>query len=243
VRGVGVAMKSLFLNEEDVVHKVDIKPGGYILIEVSDTGGGIEADVIEKIFEPYFTTKKEEGGTGLGLATVHSIVREHGGALSVYSEVGLGTTFQVYLPKLKEQKEKTDQNSLLYEQNSTGTEHILIVDDEDIVVELIRSMLTQLGYRVTAQTDSTVAWEIFEQNPDTFDLLLTDMAMPHMTGIELAKKVLLSKPNFPIILCTGFSEMINKEKAEAIGIREYLMKPVLKSRLSVSVRRALGDEK
>ncbi|MCI5143149.1 MAG: response regulator, partial [Candidatus Electrothrix sp. ATG1] len=193
-------------------------------------------------FEPYFTTKKEEGGTGLGLATVHAIVHEHGGSLSVYSEPGIGTTFQVYLPKFTEQEKTTEQNGFRQEQHKTGTEHILVVDDEETVAGLIQSMLIQLGYKVTAKTDSLAALAVYEQAPETFDLLITDMAMPHMTGIELAKKVLLIKPDFPIILCTGFSEAVNEEKAEAIGIREYLMKPVLRSKLAASVRRALGDE-
>ena len=123
----------------------------------------------------------------------------------------------------------------------SGTEHILVVDDENSVVDITRYMLTQLGYKVTVQTDSPAAWELFAQQPEAFDLVITDMAMPKMTGIELAKKILERRPDFPVILCTGFSQMINEEKAKSLGIKAYLMKPVLKSKLAASVRQALGE--
>ncbi|MCI5220321.1 MAG: response regulator, partial [Candidatus Electrothrix sp. LOE2] len=218
-----------------------LQPGSYILIEVSDTGHGMTSDVLEKIFEPYFTTRKEQGGTGLGLATVHAIVHEHKGTVSVYSEPKQGTTFRVYLPQLKEEKEQDDDLLPTGAQYPAGTEHILVIDDEKPVVDITGYMLMQLGYKVTIETDSSAAWELFDRQPDTFDLVITDMAMPGMTGIELAKKILEQRPDIPIILCTGFSEMINEEKAQALGIKGYLMKPVLKSRLAASVRHALGE--
>jgi len=239
--GLGVAMRPLILTAEDSMYKIGLTPGSYILIEVSDTGHGIAPDVIEKIFEPYFTTKKEQGGTGLGLATVHAIVHDHGGTISVYSEPGQGTTFRVYLPRLSEEEEQGDEGVFVEGRNLSGTEHIFVVDDENSVVDITRYMLTQLGYKVTVQTDSRAAWELFVRQPDAFDLVITDVAMPRMTGIELAGRILDLKPDFPVILCTGFSEMINEEKAKSLGIKAYLMKPVLKSKLAASVRQALGE--
>jgi PAS domain S-box-containing protein len=238
---LGVAMRPLVLTAEDSVYKIGLQPGSYILIEVSDTGHGMTSEALEKIFEPYFTTRKEQGGTGLGLATVHAIVHEHKGTVSVYSEPKQGTTFRVYLPQLKEEKEQDDDLLPTGAQYPAGTEHILVIDDEKPVVDITGYMLMQLGYKVTIETDSSAAWELFDRQPDTFDLVITDMAMPGMTGIELAKKILEQRPDIPIILCTGFSEMINEEKAQALGIKGYLMKPVLKSRLAASVRHALGE--
>ncbi|RWX47454.1 PAS domain S-box-containing protein [Candidatus Electrothrix aarhusensis] len=238
---LGVTMRPFVLMAEDSVYKIGLTPGSYILIEVSDTGHGITPNLIEKIFEPYFTTKKNQGGTGLGLATVHAIVHDHKGTVSVYSEPGQGTTFRVYLPQLKEEEEQSDELFLAGVQNPSGTEHILVVDDEKAVVDITRYMLMQLGYKVTVATDSLVAWELFVQQPDAFDLVITDMAMPNMTGIELAKKILEQRPEIPVILCTGFSEMINEEKAKSLGIKAYLMKPVLKSKLAASVRQAFGE--
>ena len=238
---LGITMRPLVLTAEDSVYKIGLTPGSYILIEVSDTGHGIAPDAIEKIFEPYFTTRKEQGGTGLGLATVHAIVHEHKGTVSVYSEPGQGTTFRVYLPQLKEEEEQGDDLPPTGAQYPAGTEHILVIDDEQPVVDITHYMLMQLGYKVTIETDSPAAWELFDRQPDAFDLVITDMAMPGMTGIELAKKILERRPDIPIILCTGFSEMINEEQAEALGIKAYLMKPVLKSRLAASVRLALGE--
>ncbi|MCI5124348.1 MAG: response regulator [Candidatus Electrothrix sp. AR5] len=238
---LGVTMRPLVLMAEDSVYKIGLTPGSYVLIEVSDTGHGITPDVIEKIFEPYFTTKKNQGGTGLGLATVHAIVHEHKGTVSVYSEPGQGTTFRVYLPQLKEKEKPGDELFFAGVQNPAGTEHILVVDDEKTVVDITRYMLMQLGYKVTVETDSSAAWELFDRQPDVFDLVVTDMAMPKISGIELATKILKRRPNVPVILCTGFSEMINEEKAKSLGIKAYLMKPVLRSKLAASVRQVLGE--
>lgn len=238
---LGVSMRPLVLMAEDSVYKIGLPSGSYILIEVSDTGHGITPNMIEKIFEPYFTTKKNQGGTGLGLATVHAIVHKHKGTVSVYSEPGQGTTFRVYLPQLKEEDKLAEELFFVGEENPAGTEHVLVVDDEQTVVDITRYMLMQLGYKVTVETDSPAAWELFAQQPDVFDLVITDMAMPKMSGIELATKILERRPELPVILCTGFSEMVNEEKAKSLGIKAYLMKPVLKSKLAASVRQALGD--
>jgi CheY-like chemotaxis protein len=147
----------------------------------------------------------------------------------------------VYLPQLKEEEKLGDELFFTGAQNPAGTEHVLVIDDERTVVDITRYMLMQLGYKVTVETDSPAAWELFAQQPDVFDLVITDMAMPKMSGIELAKKILERRPDIPVILCTGFSEMINEEKAKSLGIKAYLMKPVLKSKLAASVRQALGE--
>ncbi len=237
---LGVSLQPLVLSEDDVVAKVKLEPGSYLMIEVSDTGPGMTPDIIEKIFNPYFTTKSKKGGTGMGLATVDSIIKDHGGHISVYSEPGTGTTFHVYLPRV-EGEEAADKESLNETQGLTGTERILIVDDEEAIAQLEREMLESLGYKVSMQTESVTAWQIFESDPESFDLVITDMAMPHMTGMELAKNILSVRQNFPIILCTGFSEMLNKEQARDLGIREYLMKPVVKNKLAKTIRQVLNN--
>ncbi len=216
-----------------------LQPGPYAMITVSDTGCGIEPAVLDHIFEPYFTTKDKDKGTGLGLAVVYGIVQEHGGDIHVYSEVGKGTTVSVFLP-VWEKSAETDAVENISD-DKTGDEHILVVDDEKTIGQLIRQMLERLGYRVTLRFSSVEALQVFKENPDSFDLVFTDMHMPKMTGERLAAEVIALKPNIPIILCTGFSQKISEENAEALGVKGFLMKPVVKSELARMVRRVLDD--
>ena len=216
-----------------------IIPGHYLKLTVCDTGNGIEPDVLERIFDPYFTTKEKTGGTGLGLATVHGIVTSYGGAITVYSEPGKGTAFNVYFPVTTEEKVlETD----ITESLPTGTERILFVDDEPDIVDVGKRMLEKLGYEVTTRTSSIEALELFRQKPDHFKLIITDMTMPKMTGIELAEELINIRPNIPIIICTGFSEKITKENAKDKGIRAYIMKPLLKIELAKVVRQVLDQK-
>jgi CheY-like chemotaxis protein len=218
-----------------------LKPGQYAMLSVSDNGVGIPRNVINNIFEPYFTTKEKGKGTGLGLAVVHGIVREHKGDMKVYSEEGKGTTFNVYIPLMKQSTEivANDSISVL----PTGTESLLLVDDEESVVRLEKQMLERLGYKVVAQSSSIDALELFKANPDDYDLVVTDMTMPNMTGDKLAKEILTIRSDIPVIICTGFSERINKEQAEAIGVNGFLMKPVVKSEMAQMVRKVLDEPK
>jgi len=206
---------------------------------VTDTGTGIEKDVIEKIFEPYFTTKEVGKGSGLGLSVVIGIVRSYNGDIHVYSEPGIGTDINVYLPVMKKATSNTNITTSLPIRG--GSERILLVDDDECIVNMEKQMLERLSYKVFTRISSMDALEAFEANPDSYDLVITDMTMPNMTGEQLAQKLIDIKPELPIIMCTGFSERIDKEKAEALGIKGFLMKPVVKAELGKTVRKVLDE--
>jgi two-component system cell cycle sensor histidine kinase/response regulator CckA len=188
---------------------------------------------MNRIFDPFFTTKPQGEGTGLGLSVVYRIVKSHGGSIAVESEVGRGSTFDVYLPRTPEAECEDDRNKA---PASGGSEHILFVDDETVLVDMGERMLSALGYRVTAVANGPDALAIFREKPGDFDLVITDMTMPGMTGAELSREILNIKPGFPIILCTGFSEIISEGGAKAMGIRRFLMKPVFLDTLAGEIR-------
>lgn len=218
-----------------------VEPGKYATLVVSDTGTGIEPSVMARIFEPYFTTKGQGKGTGLGLSMVYGIVKEHGGDIRVDSDAGKGARFTVYLPLIKEDAEAAIPDvAAAYE---TGTETILLVDDEAEIVRLEKQMLERLGYRITNRTSSVDALAAFRANPEAFDLVITDMTMPNMTGDQLAKKLISIRPDVPIIICTGFSENISKEEAKVMGIKGFLMKPVVKAEMAGMIRKVLNEAK
>ncbi|MFH0724804.1 MAG: response regulator [Pseudomonadota bacterium] len=218
-----------------------LKPGKYAAITVSDTGHGIAPEVMGKIFEPYFTTKSLGKGTGLGLSVVHGIIKDHGGDIRVESQPGKGAAFTVYLPVLKMALEAVSrENPVIYE---SGTESILLVDDEEPIVRLEQMMLERLGYRITTRTSSIHALDTFGAHPDAFDLVITDMTMPIMTGDRLAGELRLIKPGIPIILCTGFTEKMDEQRAREMGVNGFLMKPVVKSDLARMVRNVLRAER
>ncbi|MEA1933016.1 MAG: response regulator [Thermodesulfobacteriota bacterium] len=223
----------------DHLKNILINPGTYVCITVSDTGIGMDQNTIDRIFDPYFTTKKEGKGTGLGLAVVHGIIKSHGGHVSVYSEPDKGTELHVYLPVIKNQQKTGQINTRHIEK---GNERILVVDDQKMIIEIQQKMLKRLGYNVTALTSSLEALKTFQANPDNFDLIITDMTMPSMTGDQLAKKIMAIRTDIPIILCTGFSEKMSNEKAESLGIKDFLMKPVLLNDLSLTIRRVLDNK-
>lgn len=218
-----------------------LNPDQYIKLSVTDNGVGMNQSIQTKIFDPYFTTKEIGKGTGLGLAVVYGIIKEHKGEINVYSEEGKGSTFNVYLPLMKTNSAIVVNNQSL--NLPTGTEKILLVDDEVSVAKPESQMLSRLGYQVTEQTSSVEALNQFKANPDFFDLVITDMTMPNMTGDHFAKELLSIKPDIPIIICTGFSERINKEHAEGIGIKGFLMKPVVKLDMAQMVRKVLDEAK
>jgi len=191
---------------------------------------------LEKVFDPFFTTKDPVGGTGMGLAVVHGIVKNHSGVVRVSSEVGKGSVFTVYLPRVKADfvKDSSDESPI-----PTGNETILVVDDDEYQVQGMRDMLERLGYRVTGKTISLETLELFRKQPGFFDLVITDEVMPGITGSKLAEELLKIRPDLPIILCTGYSETINGDKARKIGIRELVMKPFDIREIAIAIRRAL----
>ncbi|HKL00469.1 MAG TPA: ATP-binding protein, partial [Desulfotignum sp.] len=215
----------------------DLAPGRYALLLVSDTGMGIDPAVMSKIFDPYFTTKEKGRGTGLGLATVYGIVKSYGGDIRVYSDTGKGTTFHVFLPLLEKHRASEPEKEIT--PHPTGTEHILLVDDEKPIVHLEKQMLERLGYTITSFTGSADALAAFRADPTRFDLVITDMNMPYLTGMQLANELIAVRPDIPIIICTGFSERINQKQAKALGIRGMLMKPVGTKDLAQKVRDVL----
>jgi len=218
----------------------DLHPGPYLRLTVKDTGHGIPSDILQRIFEPYFSTKGRDQSTGLGLAVVHGIVKSHRGIVLVESEPGQGTTFHVYLPLIN--GTTYTQRMPASEALPTGTESILFVDDEGVLVDIGKKMLEHLGYEVVTRTSSIEALEMFRTNPDRFELVITDMTMPNMTGETLAKEIMKIRNDMPIILCTGFSERISEEKAKALGIRKFLMKPLVLREFAKTIREALDTK-
>ncbi len=215
------------------------KPGHFARLSISDSGTGIAPAIIDRIFDPFFTTKKIGEGTGLGLSVVYGIIKNHDGSIRVESIPGKGTTFHIWLPCLKDQ-EAADA-AVPPRPAPGGSESIMVVDDEEDLVDLMRQILSDLGYRVTACASSLDALKTFEADPDNFDLVITDMTMPAMTGSELAQQILKHRPGQRIILCTGHSSFIDAEKAADIGIRTFLLKPVTRRDLAATVRKVLDE--
>jgi CheY-like chemotaxis protein len=193
-------------------------------------------DVQARIFEPFFTTKGRDKGTGMGLSVVHGIIKSHGGAITVKSEVGKGSNFEVYLPKIEMKTALTDDDNIAL---PTGDERILFVDDEKVLTDMGCQMLERLGYKVVCRTSSIEALELFKAQPGNFDLVITDMTMPNMTGDKLAAALMAIRRDIPVILCTGFSEQFTEDKAKKMGIREYVLKPMVMNKLAQTVRGVL----
>jgi CheY-like chemotaxis protein len=217
----------------------DLQPGSYLKLGVSDTGSGISAEVINRIFEPYFTTKEKGVGTGLGLAVVDGIVRELGGAVRVQSELGRGSLFEVLFP-LSDEKVAPEPVSTDTEALPRGNERILFVDDEEKLADMAKRMLEHLGYEVEVRTSSVEALASFMAEPERFDLVITDMTMPHMTGDKLARELLSCRSDIPIIICTGYSEQIFDQKAKEIGIRAFVRKPIAMREIAGLIRKVVS---
>jgi len=220
--------------------KGEVDPDGreWLVLSVTDTGSGIEPAVLPRIFEPYFTTKDKSRGTGMGLAMVHGIIGGYGGRVEVHSEVGVGTTFSIYLPVVDSQSSPVE-SVLAVPLPATGKEHVLVVDDEEQVLNIVTSILTGLGYTVTSKSSSQEALSLFMEAKDDFDLLITDYIMPLMTGVDLCAQIKKVRPDLPVILCTGYSEQVNEEVLKKAGVDEFFLKPVTLQGLAQVVRQAL----
>ncbi len=234
-----VSLEEVELGLDDLREETMV-PGGYVRLTVADTGYGMDKATMDRIFEPYFTTKGIAKGTGMGLAIVHGIVKSYGGDILVKSETGKGSVFQVYLPVIKTDSEATE--SEVTDSVQKGNERILLVDDEDQIVRMMQLMLERLGYQVVAHTDSKRALESFRKSAGVFDLVITDMTMPDMTGLQLARHLREIKSNIPILICTGFSEQIDEKRVQALEIQGLVMKPVVKNELAKAIRAALGRD-
>jgi PAS domain S-box-containing protein len=233
---LGVSLSRIGVTAPLVARYPDLKPGPHLQLTVSDTGYGMDAALMERIFDPYFTTKGLGEGTGLGLAVVQGIVKSCGGLITVYSEPGQGTTFNIFLPEIRCDATLEAEAPV---EPATGSERILFVDDEKTLVDLGKEMLESLGYDVVAKTSSIEALATFRNQPPAFDLVITDMTMPGLTGSELAQELLAIRSDLPIILCTGFSGLINGPQCKAMGIREFVMKPYVSTNLAKTIRKAL----
>jgi PAS domain S-box-containing protein len=237
---MSVSLSEVEIDTGFIVKHFDIKPGSYLKLSVSDTGHGMPPSLMEHIFDPFFTTKEKGQGTGMGLSVVHGIVKSHNGTIHAYSEPGEGSTFNVYLPVIERQLE---QKIRAEKPIPTGTEHILFVDDEESLINMGKQLLISLGYTVTSRINSLEALELFKSRPNAFDLVITDLTMPNMAGDELASKIMAVRPDIPVILCTGFSTRITEEKAKSMGIKAFIMKPLIKKDIAETLRKALdGDQ-
>jgi len=218
----------------------NLKEGTYVRISVSDTGHGMEKGVVDRIFEPFFTTKPVGEGTGLGLSVAHGIVKDHGGAIIVESKPDEGSTFRFYLPIAPNNvQEKTIVKKKVLNGNN---EHILLVDDEESVTDMLESMLERMGYNVTSISDSSQALQIFRKEPQAFDVVISDQTMPGMSGVQLTKELRNISPGIPIIICTGYSDTINREKTIKMGINGFIEKPFLQNDISIVIKQALNKK-
>lgn len=231
-----VNLGDINISKNEMVSLGGLRPGSYTKITVSDTGHGMTQRTLDRIFEPYFTTKSVGKGSGIGLSVVHGIVNSHSGRITVESKINFGTTFTLLFPHASQQMIPQMQQALLFQQ---GNERILVVDDEELIVKLMKAMLEDLGYVVTVSTSSPEALKMFKENPSDFDLVITDLTMPVMTGIKLARELLLTRPDIPIVLCTGYGDDFTNEMAMKMGIRAYLQKPVVVSEIARTIRQIL----
>ena len=236
---LSVTLKPALIGPDEQKMHVHATPGEYLELTVSDTGCGIGPDIIDKIFNPYFTTKGAGKGTGMGLAIIHGIVSDYGGMITVESQLGQGTTFHVFFPvvALKAVPEINEAEDI-----PRGNERILFVDDEELLAEMGKEMLERLGYRVTLFRSGVEALEVFKNTPDAFDLVITDQTMPGITGSELSRMMMQIRPDIPIILCTGYSNLIDEDSAKALGIKEFALKPLTTGTVATLIRKVLKGE-
>ena len=233
-----VSLNEMELGALDLINP-DMKPGAYAFLTIADNGIGMDKELSQKIFDPFFTTKEKGKGTGMGLSVVHGIIKKLNGGIQVDSKPGKGTQFHVYLPVEKSLSKEQETNSKAKIQD--GIEQILLVDDEEAILTMEKKMLERLGYQVTSRTSSIEALESFRAAPKKFDLVITDMAMPNMPGDILAIELTKIRPDIPVLLCTGFSETMSEAKAASLGIKDFLLKPIIIKDLSQKIREVLDS--
>jgi signal transduction histidine kinase/CheY-like chemotaxis protein len=231
-----VRLADVTLETSTIGHQ-PIVPGRYVQLCIGDTGIGMTAEVQKRIFDPFFTTKEKGKGTGIGLSLTHDIIKNYRGTLTVQSEPGKGSTFTVYIPMIED---PSFLESKTAESLPTGHEHILLVDDEDALADLGKQMIESLGYRVSSRVNSQDALRLFKNQPDAFDLVITDLVMPHMTGDELIKKIHQIRPDMPVILVTGFTDQMTQERADRLGVDQLAIKPITMADMARFIRQALG---
>jgi PAS domain S-box-containing protein len=235
---IEISAKKVFIDNNAANDHIELKRGNYIQLVVKDSGTGIDPSIIDQIFDPFFTTKDKGNGFGMGLAVVHGIVKYHKGAIRVDSKPGKGAAFTIYFPGIQTvTKEKSDESDTLL----MGNEKILFVDDEEAVVSTMKKALERLGYNVKTTTNPKDAMNMIRSKPDMFDLIISDMIMPQMTGVMLFEEVRKIRKDIPFIICTGHSELINEYKAKAMGISHYIMKPFSIKKFAESIRNVFTD--
>jgi CheY-like chemotaxis protein len=232
-----ITLSNTIVGEHDTPLEPGGAPGDYVKLTVSDTGDGMPPWILKRIFEPYFTTKETGKGTGLGLSVAHGIVKSHGGTIRVSSVVREGSIFEVYLPRIKGESSETDSSEIPL---LAGSGRILLVDDEPALTLMGQKLLSRLGYQVRTTNSPVEALAIFRSKPNDIDLVITDLTMPQMTGINLARALLDIRPDLPIVLCSGFSDPVNEESLRSMGISGLLLKPLTIHELAHSVRMALA---
>jgi CheY-like chemotaxis protein len=216
-----------------------VSPGSFVVLTIGDSGPGITAEIRDKIFDPYFTTKAVGKGTGMGLAIVHGIIKRYAGFITCETVLGKGTVFHVYFPAIEQVLSAPGE---ILENVQPGKERILFIDDEEFLVDLGKTVLERLGYEVTVRTSSMEAWNTFKNQPDRFDIVITDQTMPGVTGSDLALKMLQLRPNLPIILLTGYSSIISEKKAKSMGIKGFAMKPMVRKEIALLIRQVLDNK-
>ncbi len=233
-----VTVENITLEGENIPTANGLPPGEYIRITVRDTGHGMSEATVRHIFDPYFTTKDEGIGTGLGLAVVKNIILAASGAVTVESELGKGSSFYIYIPRVNDEAKENSNN---VQPAPIGHERILYVDDEGMLADIGKKMFEKLGYEVTAETNPKLALDIFEANPYKFDLVVTDQTMPGLTGVELARRILKIRQNIPVVICSGFTEPPEYQEAGRLGIKYFLRKPIVMKEFAYVIRKALDE--
>ena len=233
-----ISLRNTILCQDDLATEPDLQPGTFVQLSIRDSGEGISPEIREKIFDPFFTTKEVGKGTGLGLSMVYSIVKNSGGSIACDSRVGEGTEFRILLPTVEGHSGEENGSTDLI---AHGKGHILLIDDEEMLVEFGQIMLERLGYQVTVHTSSLKALATLQSDPHDFDAVITDQTMPGMTGLDLARRMLQIRPELPIILCTGYSKLVDEAEAKAYGIKGFAMKPLTQKEIAALLREVLSE--
>lgn len=238
VGDITLSLSSEELLQHDIPIQYDAHAGCYAKISVVDTGCGMGEEVLDKIFDLFFTTKPVDIGTGVGLSTVQGVVKDHSGLIKVNSTLGEGTTFELYFP-IEDSNIEPLESPIVDDSQPTGTERILLVDDDELVAALGEKILAEVGYHVTTLTQSQEALTVFAGNAENFDLIITDQTMPNLTGEELIRAIKQIRPDIPTIICTGYSSKVDEEDAKTLGANAFLMKPLDLTVLVQTVRQVL----